>query len=279
LPGTYKQQISVAKNLPTAVVVLVDQSSSMSEPWGVDNRPKSVAVARMVNTALAYIVSDCARGEVIRDYIHIGVIGYGGGGATSLLGGGAGGGLATASALEQSSKTEEVEKDDGTGNLIKVRVSKWFDPVAGGGTPMADALRMAEQKLDDWLRSHPDSFPPIVLNITDGQPQSMPDAQAAGESLTRLSTSDGNVLLFSCHVSEKAAMPIQYPTEDGGLPDEFARFLFGMSSDVPDALVNLGGRIGLPVRPGSRGFVFNADPVALIKFLKMGTVLTQMFDR
>jgi hypothetical protein len=43
-----------------------------------------------------------------------------------------------------------------------------------------------------------------------------------------------------------------------------------MSSPIPERIVEL-AKEQLPVRPGSRGMVYNGDNVQLIKFLEMGT--------
>ena len=54
-------------------------------------------------------------------------------------------------------------------------------------------------------------------------------------------------------------------------PDEYATQMFRMSSEFPDPVVNLAVSMGLPVTEGSRGYVYNADMVALVQFLDIGT--------
>ena len=44
-----------------------------------------------------------------------------------------------------------------------------------------------------------------------------------------------------------------------------------MSSVFPDPVRDLAASMGLPVTQGSRGYVFNADMVALVQFLDIGT--------
>jgi hypothetical protein len=64
---------------------------------------------------------------------------------------------------------------------------------------------------------------------------------------------------------------VEYPSSDSGLPDQFAQQLFRMSSVLPDYMLNIAKKEGMNVSEGSRGFVFNADMVAVIKFLDIGT--------
>jgi hypothetical protein len=83
------------------------------------------------------------------------------------------------------------------------------------------------------------------------------------------------VLLFNAHLSDKPNRPIEFPAEEAGLPDNFARLLFRMSSELPPQLWEAAKSAGLPVAPHARGFVFNADLVAVNRFLDIGTRVAQ----
>jgi hypothetical protein len=69
---------------------------------------------------------------------------------------------------------------------------------------------------------------------------------------------------------------VEYPDNEEGLADQFARLLFRMSSTLPSHVVSAGRQEGLPVSDASRGFVFNADMVTLIRFLDIGTRASQL---
>jgi len=283
MPGTYQQQISASKNLPGCLIVLLDQSGSMAEEYGADKRTKAVAAARAVNTALEELVDQCTSGESVRNYFHVGVIGYGGAAAQDLLSGGsAPAGLLTSSELETKAQVEEIEKeeDDGTGKLKVERRSKWFDPVANGGTPMQDGFRIACEKLTVWVAAYPNSFPPMVLNITDGEPSQPEEAEKASRALRQVSTTDGQTLLFNCHISASGANPVKYPISDQALTDPHAKWLFQISDDIPGSMIKKAQDARLEVVPGSRGFVYNAAAGQLVKFLRIGTVVSaSSFDR
>ncbi len=83
------------------------------------------------------------------------------------------------------------------------------------------------------------------------------------------------MLLFNAHLSDKQNRPIEFPTDESGLPDDFAKLLFRMSSELPPKLLDAAKADRFPVKPGSRGFVFNADLVAVIRFLDIGTRVAQ----
>src|SRR5262249_27214993 len=120
----------------------------------------------------------------------------------------------------------------------------------------------------NWLPAHAGAYPPIVINITDGQATDVTDAALIERArcLTNLFTNDGNVLLFNCHISETAGRPILFPAVENELPDAYSRLLFQMSSVMPRPM-----QVAAEAAEGARGFVFNADLPGLIQFLDIGT--------
>jgi hypothetical protein len=278
----YRAEIS--RTNPSCFLFLIDQSGSMQDPappaLGADapaagTRAKAQSVADAVNRLLQNLVIKCAKSEGVRDYYQVGVIGYGASVGPALGGPLAGRDLVPISEIADSptrveERTRKVE--DGAGGLVDqtVKLPVWFDPVANGGTPMCQALRQAESVLGGWVQAHPLSFPPIVINITDGE-STDGDPREVAARIRRLGTSDGQCLLFNLHISSQRATPIQFPAGEASLPDEYARLLFEMSSELPDFMLGFAREEGFPASPGARGFVFNSDMVTVIRFLDIGT--------
>ena len=96
------------------------------------------------------------------------------------------------------------------------------------------------------------------------------DPSGDAEALKALGTSDGSVLLFNIHVSDEPGDSITFPSSEAGLPDDFARLLFRMSSELPPFLERAAAE-EFNVESGSRGFVFQADATEVIQFLDIGT--------
>ena len=87
-----------------------------------------------------------------------------------------------------------------------------------------------------------------------------------------VTTDDGETLLFNVHLSESEAAPVTFPDSVAELPDdEYAQQLYQMSSPLPFAMRSAAQQEGIEVTLDTRGFVFNADPVALVRFLEIGT--------
>src|SRR5262245_58653800 len=67
----------ISRTNPACFLFLIDQSSSMLEPFGGQSgKSKADGVADAVNRLLQNLVLKCAKSEGIRDYFHVGVIGY-----------------------------------------------------------------------------------------------------------------------------------------------------------------------------------------------------------
>lgn len=259
----------------------------MKDPFGGaeeqgDAAPsKARVLADTVNRLIQNLVLRCAKEDGVRDYFHVGLIGYGErveplirlaedadrpGPAPDLV---------PISALaERPLRLDErvQQRPDGNGGFAerRVRVPVWFDPEARNGTPMCQALDHATKTVRAWIDTHPRTFPPIVVNVTDGEATDGDPLRFARE-LTAYGTQDGDVLLFNVHLSDSTEPAIELPDTVEGMPDAHARTLFQMSSELPFPMRRAAEAEGFATSLDTRGFVFNADPAALVRFLEIGT--------
>jgi hypothetical protein len=268
----YSQEISASLGLPTAVVFLVDQSGSMGDPWPQGKGSKADEVADIINKAIDGLIISCQKGNDMRDYFEVLGVGYSGTNAKDLWGSG----FLPVSQLKGMGHTEtrRVTMYIGAGQNQEVDTdfTVWVESAADGGTPMADAFALVHRELSAWIAKHPDSFPPIVFNITDAQAQDQPGAVAAAQHVAALRTSDGNVLVANCHISETAGQPVTFPSTDAGLPDDWAKFLYSLSSPLPPKMLSEAKRrLEGQVQDGARGYLFNAGPSQLVTLLDIGT--------
>lgn len=271
----YEAEVSRAN--PSCIFFLLDQSGSMSDPFGGGETAlrKADGASDAINRLLSNLVIKCTKSEGVRDYYYVSVIGYGGDVGPRLGGALSGREIVSISELANSPLRVEDRKrkvQDGAGGLVeeKVKFPTWFDPVADKGTPMCDALRLTKRLLQPWVAEHPACFPPIVINITDGEATDG-DPSNPADDVRSITSNDGNALLFNIHLSSQRAPPIVFPDNDAGLPDQFAKSLFQISSALPPHIISAAKQEGIQVSDGSRGFVFNAGMVELINFLDIGT--------
>src|SRR6267143_1587282 len=68
----------ISRTNPSCFLFLVDQSGSMIKPFGGQRgKIKAQGVADAINGLLQNLALKCSKSEGVRDYFHVGVIGYG----------------------------------------------------------------------------------------------------------------------------------------------------------------------------------------------------------
>lgn len=284
----------ISRRQPSCFLFLIDQSGSMAEAFSNENvgketskgvnesinrtsEPiqKSQAVADAVNRLLDSLGQRCVKGNEIYDYFDVGVIGYNSQ-VTSALNGLAGDKLIAPIGKIYENPTELEKRaqklPDGMGGVVEVYndFPIWFKPISSGGTAMCSAFALARIVLEDWIEKHPNSYPPTIINITDGE-STDGDPTDEVNNLKKLSTSDGSVLLYNIHISSEFMQPVSFPNTTEVLSDPFACSMFDLSSSLPYSAQKAAEKEGYKISPDSKAFMFNADPVKLIQFLDIGT--------
>ncbi len=274
----YTQPID--RNHPGCILFLLDQSASMDEPFGGTGRAKATELAKAVNRLIRNLVLQCQRGNEVRNYYEIGIVGYGQTVGTTLGGRLAGQQLVPISVIADYPLRMVTDSLPGRPE-VRIELPLWVDPVANGGTPMTAGIDLAGSFLVDWANHHLSSFPPIVINISDGAATDGDPRPIAAPVAGQIRTSDGNLLLFNVNLSGETVTPIEYPEQcRTDLPNSYAAGgSFEMSSELTPYMLAVARGMDLPVSAGARGFMFNADSAKLSEFLDVGTRVSQVADR
>jgi hypothetical protein len=274
--GTYSAEIS--RQSPACLVFLIDQSGSMEEPIaGGTGEKKKQVVADAINRLLYNAVLRCSKEDGVRPYFDIGVWSYDGMSGVRPAFGSA---LSSITQIAEQPKRMETRKrrmPDGAGGVYEeeFQLPVWFDAVAQGNTPMNAAFAAVVAPLRAWAGRHPTSFPPIIINLTDGA-YTDEKPMATVNELMRLGTADGSALVFNCHISQNPGMSVTFPSDGqaAGLK-ELARELYDLSSPLPEPMRRQAQAKGYQLESGARGYVYNADLVTMIDFLDIGTRAVQ----
>ena len=274
----------ITRNNPSCFLFLVDQSSSMAEAFGdrAAGQTKATGVALALNNLLRNLVITCSKGDGVRNYFDVCVIGYGQTVAPAWTGALAGQEMVpirdVANNYADVSETTDTATD-GAGQSV-TRVSRqpiWVKPAASGATLMCAALRYGHQVLSEWLYRSATAFPPVVVHITDGEATDGDPAPHLS-ALAGLGNHNGRVTLFNVHLSSRrAAEPLRFPDSASDLPqvngrtDPYAKMLWEQSSYLTPYMRTVAWENGLPVSDRARAFVLNADPSLLVLSLEIGT--------
>lgn len=274
---SYSQRVDRAT--PTCIIFLVDQSASMYEPMAGTTTPKSVVVAEQLNSTIMELIQRCSKShtEPPRPYFAVSAIGY----RTDRSGAAiveslvkvpnSSGDLAWTTDLAQHPLRVEDRTRETSDGSLQYRMPIWVEPLNDGGTPMCAALDRAGRIAHSWVQTYPQSFPPIVINLTDGESTDGPPSVWA-DRLTALATNDGNLLLFNIMLASGANVnPVMFPNNRQQFRDHSGPELFDMSSELPEVMRSAAVRQGYPAEVGARGMSMNADFRAVVSFLNVGT--------
>ena len=272
----------ISRRDPGCVVFLLDRSDSMKQTWGNSRESMAEGAARALNeTLLELLFTSQGEPGKARHYFDVGIFGYGlrrvakGEGVEPAFGGKLAGQPLVALPDLRDNPIAVRETPSVDAGAPPSRVPVWVEPVYGHRTPMCEAVAVAGAHVYEWASAHPDSFPPIIINITDGMVTDSP-YQGAGldewaQRLVNIQTSDGPALLFNIFLTPAgSANPVMFPATDRGLPAP-GPDLFRISSPLPPPMVANAHSAGITVEPGARGFGFNADAYNLVRFLEVGT--------
>jgi hypothetical protein len=255
----------------------------MEAPFA-DGLSRADYLARVVDTAIQELAVRCNKADGMRDYFHVAALGYGNGKVENAFGavpaGSAEGTAARGAAARSSAGSasgpdwrtiSEVARaplavDRDSSGLPKPR---WIEAKAQGDTPMMEAMEEACALVAAWCDAHPDSYPPTVINVTDGEPTGE-SPETAASFLRRIHTEDGETLLFNLHISGQGRSEVVFPDREDGL-NEYGRLLFRMSSPFPPHLRSSAAAAGFAPAADARFFAYGAGADLAVRFLNLGT--------
>ncbi|MFY0712787.1 VWA domain-containing protein [Seonamhaeicola sp. NFXS20] len=263
---------------PGYIIFLVDQSGSMQENYPEQGDKASFA-SLVINRTINSLILANMDGETVKDRVFISIIGYGGSRALAVddirseyL----------STFADKPLKLEKIKKkvSDGGGGLVEIEeeLPIFIEPVANGLTPMADALSFAKELIQGWLQKKPDNPAPIIINISDGLPYTGDTVESEikksitiANDIMSITSDDGNPLVYNAHIGDSGTEH-KFPSTKTELADEQAKFLYEISSSVPDSHNLSAKKKGIEIKDNAKGFVSNARPEAFIEFIEFGSM-------
>jgi hypothetical protein len=262
----------------------------MKAPWGSTTMTLAEGAAKAINKILLELCIKATKevGGAVRHYFDIGVFGYGvcAAGTREGVESALGGVLANEALVPLpmlAGNPLALQTETSVDSMaVSARVPVWVEPVHGYRTPMCEAMAVSGAHIYNWVSAHPNSFPPIVINITDGLVTDSPHQGAPLEEwaqrITSIETNDGPALLFNIFLSASSESGVLFPASPAALPAPGPQ-LFNISSVMPPGLIRNARASNIPVEPGARALGFNADLAMLVKFLEIGTRVAEVKDR
>ena len=265
-------KVQINSSNPCLIVFLLDQSGSMDLTYGGNsNIKKKDHLAESINQTIYEIgLRSISGGGDIKNRFEIAVIGYGrDNDVYSAFEGNLSGRWVV-------SIKELFDNPKGYMNDLPI----WITSNAFSATPMAKAFHNAHSLTQDWINfrnqnvNHNDCHPPIIINITDGEPTDcdsrFQDLFDVADAIKSEGTNYGNTLIFNCHISEIASDPIVFPNQTPNL-DLYSSAMFDLSSTLTPKMTDIAMARGYKINSQSKGFIYNAGTRELIDFLNIGS--------
>jgi hypothetical protein len=263
---------------PGYLIFLIDQSSSMSQIW-TKNISKADYTADIVNKTINELIASNAAGESVKDRVFVSLIGYGGNYSVNNLRSDYLSKYAD-SPIKIEQSTKQIKNGDGYIDM-NIEMPIFLESEADGLTPMGGAFDLAKRLIQGWIEKKQNHPVPVIINISDGQPEG-PDRDSTeleikktimfANDIMKLKMDDGFPLIFNVHISN-TNNEIQFPENEYELNgDVMAELLFKISSKVPDTYKKAAKDQNLKrIGEKSKGFISNASPETLIRFINFGS--------
>ncbi len=274
----YTQEIT--RRHRAAFIIAIDRSGSMQENihFGQRDIPKSEAVAHTANTLISELIDRCRRTDGLRNYYDIAVVGYGNDTVENLLD--PAGFIAIDRLEARNIETSTINTQHGSGKstiVIGHTVKQWIKVKSEGNTPMYEAMLRVRDLAEAWCADpqNRESFPPVVINITDGEVSDCDDDELIDicSQIRRISTDDGATLLFNIHLTNTDRPAAIFPTrQELTHAGQYARTLAECSSEMPEAFNDAVRRKkDAGAEPPFLGMAYNANIVELLSIINIGS--------
>ena len=268
---TEYSNVPIGTSNPGCIIILVDQSWSMSEDWQTGTKAEKASI--IVNRAIYDLALKCQLGTQIRQRCHVCVISYG-----ERVDWVVEGMISDVYASPVERRKVKKSIPDGAGGIVEVEVELpiWLQPRASGNTPMHEAFQRASEIVKRWISDWPDSFPPVVINVTDGEPTHPDLTGEAARTIMDFKTMDGNILVYNIHIADDG-FEMVFPSNNAQFADNpFACFLFSISSTLPEPLFPRAEDHGFSPQLDARCFAYNASEVLTTRIIEFGSPGTNL---
>lgn len=278
-------QRSITHNNRALFIFAIDCSTSMREMTRLNTiiLSKAKAAALICNYFIDELLERARRNGVIRNYYDIAVIGYSGDDSFSML---------TCADSELVSierlaghcpplNTIHLEQQLPTGHTTSVpfMLHEWITPMHENSTPMYAAMTHIYDLVKQWCKEpdNRESFPPIVINISDGDCSDSEDSFLLDitDKIKATATEDGNTLIINIHLaSVRSNTPsIVFPGEKSFKSnDHNCMLLYEMSSTIPQELeTTIAALFNKNEKGPYRGVAYNSIACDILSIMNIGT--------
>ena len=276
MPANEKQWSSAT---PGLLIIMLDQSGSMLTPDYEGSDSRTVFATKAVNRVIDTIIQKNFNGTEPKNRCFVTVIGYNHN-IKSLASG------YLKDLYNNPLRIDAVKQkiSDGAGGILEIekKMPVWVDPITqDGATNMKGAFEMAKEIIEKWISDKPQNPAPVIINISDGVPffQGLDVSECMQQTINivnqikAIDTEDGKIQIFNAMIGDEPKC--DFPASTSEINGEEAKFLYEISTDIPDSYKGAAEKNGFSYKPGARGMISHADGIQLVSLIDFGSSKAQ----
>ncbi len=157
-----------------------------------------------------------------------------------------------------------------------VHVTKGYSPMVVRFFMLQSHYRSPNDLTDEALQAAEKGFKRLMeanknmQGLTGGN--AINDAEKAisvANSIMNVNTNDGNPIIFNVHLGQPPFNESKFESSESKISDDEGKLLFKISSKVPETYREAARKHEFVTSEDSKGFVSNAGPETLIKFINL----------
>ena len=234
----------ISEENPVGVFFILNQSDPTKEIISFDSTEMSKASAEcgIIDQVINELIVQNTSNGVIDDRYNIAVLGYGDYVFNCLKGNG----IQSLNELNDNpifvkTHIKEIRTRQGV-KTVEQKRPVWVKPRSRGGAYLNKALNSVKKLVDKWTEEHMDSFPPIIIHITEYRYHGAEDSEMIqlAKEIKSLLTNDGNALFFNIHLTwNENTVPVVFPSNESKISESYyGSMYYLMSSVLPQSFYN-----------------------------------------
>lgn len=261
---------------PSALFFIISQSSHIGKliDYQGEKTTKSKIVSDTINEILYALLLN-NNSENLKSKFDISIIGYNDYGYLCLPQS-KGSWINMDKLLDSSNDTTKIKKIIKTrngGKILEKEVPVWIKPKSNLGAELGSALKYCYSIVKSWIEKHPDSYPPLVIHITDSgyTDQDHSRVISLANDIKNLSTTNGNTVLINLIFEDlKNSTKTIFPSVSKG-NDRLNAFIdayYEMSSYLPFPMKDSNPLISDKYQD-YKGIAYNINPQDLFSIMEI----------
>ncbi len=240
----------ISSSYPAHIVMIIDQSSMMSEPYS-KGKTKAEYVVDDINNFINQLIFMCCAGDNIKDWFYISIVGHSNNEIKLIES------KYLSEFAENPIRIVKVKKTvaDGAGGWVEIEEEKaeYINPYCEGVSNLFSAFKHIQVLISDWMNQK-QYLSTLIINISGGYTAEWQMTTKVIEKIKNLKSNGENSFLFNWLLDSNSSN-LEFPSLDNVYENSFTSHLFfEWSSYMSGQMIDNCKRFGFNVHQGAKFF-------------------------